>query len=197
VVFNREGAVKSAYRRFNITGITEGDDTAAMHQVLTRRYERLKDEQSKMPDLILIDGGLPQLSAAQKTFRELALPFLNLIGVAKGATRKPGLETLHLPDKTTIQLSHDSLALHLIQQIRDEAHRFAITGHRQKRAKKRRTSFLEEIPGIGAKRRRELLRYFGGIQAISRASLLELTKVPGISQSLAEKIFAAIHHEST
>lgn len=195
VVFNKEGPLKSDYRRFNITGITGGDDTAAMQQVLMRRYERLKDEQSKWPDLILIDGGLPQLSAAQKIFRALNLSPNRLIGVAKGAARKPGLETLYLPDKSTIHLSHDSLALHLIQQIRDEAHRFAITGHRQKRAKKRRTSFLEDIPGIGAKRRRELLRYFGGIQAISRASLLELTKVPGISQSLAEKIFAAIHHE--
>lgn len=195
VVFNTEGPVKSDYRRFNIKDITPGDDMAAMHQVLTRRYEKLQKEQSRLPDLILIDGGLPQLSQAKKIFHELQLPPIQMIGIAKGVTRKPGLETLYLPDKTAIHLSSDSLGLHLIQQIRDEAHRFAITGHRMKRAKKRRTSFLEEIPGIGAKRRRELLRYFGGIQAINRASLLELAKVPGISQSLAQRIFAAIHNE--
>jgi excinuclease ABC subunit C len=196
VVFNTEGPVKSDYRRFNIKDITPGDDMAAMRQVLLRRYERLQKEQRRLPDLVLIDGGLPQLSGAKKVFQELNLSSIQMIGIAKGVSRRPGLETLYFPDKTAIHLSSDSLGLHLIQQIRDEAHRFAITGHRQKRAKKRRTSFLEEIPGVGAKRRRELLRYFGGIQAINRASLLELTKVPGISQSLAQRIFAAIHHES-
>lgn len=190
VVFSLQGPLKSDYRRFNIKGITGGDDFAAMQQVLTRRFKHLDAE--KMPDVVLIDGGKPQLTAAQKVFDELHIPML-AIGVAKGVTRKPGFETLYLPDHTAIHLPPDSLALHLIQQIRDEAHRFAITGHRNRRDKKRVTSSLESIPGIGAKRRRELLKYFGGIQAINRASLEELAKVPGISQSLAERIFTALH----
>lgn len=194
VVFNKEGPVKSDYRRFNIKEITPGDDVAAMHQILLRRYQKLQINDAKMPDLILIDGGPTQLSAALKTLQELNIKDINLMGVAKGVTRKPGLETLHIPDQPPLHLTPDSLALHLIQQIRDEAHRFAITGHRQKRDKKRVTSSLETIPGIGAKRRRELLRYFGGIQAINRASLEEIAKVPGISQALAKRIFAALHN---
>lgn len=193
VVFNKEGAVKSDYRRFNIKGVTPGDDVGAMHQALLRRYQRSQAENAKLPDLLLIDGGPTQLSAALKTLQELNIQGITLLGVAKGVTRKPGLETLHIPNQTPIHLSSDSLALHLIQQVRDEAHRFAITGHRRQRDKKRVTSSLESIPGIGAKRRRELLRYFGGIQAINRASLEEIAKVPGISQSLAERIFAALH----
>lgn len=194
VVFNPEGPVKSDYRRFNIKGITPGDDIAAMYQALLRRYQRLQAEHARLPDVILIDGGPNQLAMAVKTLDKLDIHGIILVGVAKGVTRKPGYETLHIPGKTPIHLASDSIALHLIQQIRDEAHRFAITGHRQQRDKKRHKSLLETIPGIGAKRRRELLRYFGGIQGINRASLEELAKVSGISQSLAERIFAALHN---
>lgn len=193
VVFNINGAMKSDYRRFNITNITPGDDVAAMHQTLLRRYKRLQSEPAKLPDIILIDGGLTQLTAASRVLSELSINTIQLIGVAKGVTRKPGFETLHILGKSPIHLSPDSMALHLIQQIRDEAHRFAITGHRQRRDKKRSISTLETIPGIGAKRRRELLRYFGGIQALNRASLEDIAKVPGISRALAQKIFAILH----
>ncbi len=193
VVFNREGPVKSHYRRFNISDITPGDDVAAMRQALTRRYKRLQSEDAMLPDILLIDGGKPQLNAAKRVLAELGIDTIFLIGVAKGVTRKPGFETLYFTDGTAIHLSPDSLALHLIQQIRDEAHRFAITGHRSRRDKKRVTSTIELIPGIGAKRRRELLQYFGGIQALNRASLEDLSKVPGISRGLAERIFYAIH----
>ncbi len=193
VVFNKEGPLKMDYRRFNIKGITPGDDVAAMHQVLSRRYQRLQTEHAKLPDLILIDGGPTQLSAATKIIHALQIPHVMLIGVAKGKTRKPGFETLYFENKEPMHLPSDSLALHLIQQIRDEAHRFAITGHRQQRDKSRNKSILESIPGIGAKRRRDLLQYFGGIQSLNRASLDELAKVPGINQSLAKRIFAALH----
>lgn len=196
VVFNREGPIKSDYRRFNIKDITPGDDLAAMQQAIFRRYQRLQAEHSKFPDLVLIDGGKTQLAAAIKVLQELNIQGIQLIGVAKGPSRKPGYETLYIPKQQPIHLDATSLALHLIQQVRDEAHRFAITGHRQQRDKKRQKSSLESIPGIGAKRRRELLHYFGGIQAIKRASLEELVKVPGISQSLAKRIFAAIHGTS-
>lgn len=194
VVFTTEGSAKSDYRRFNIADIIPGDDVAAMRQALTRRYKHGATEERKLPDILLIDGGLGQLHAAEEVLKEAGIyDQIILIGVAKGVDRKPGYETLHIPTKPPIHLPPDSQALHLIQQIRDEAHRFAITGHRARRDKKRRTSTLEMIPGIGATRRRELLRYFGGIQAINRASLDELAKVPGISRSLAEKIFEALH----
>jgi excinuclease ABC subunit C len=193
VVFNNNGPVKNDYRRFNIKEITPGDDIAAMHQAIRRRYQRLQAESAVLPDIILIDGGPTQLKAAEQIIHELDIKGIILIGVAKGPTRKPGLETLHIPGKPARHLNSDSMALHLIQQIRDEAHRFAITGHRKQRDKKRHTSVLESIPGIGAKRRREILLYFGGIQAINRASLEELAKVPGISQSLAKRIFEALH----
>lgn len=195
VVFNQEGPAKQDYRRFNITDITPGDDIAAMRQALTRRYKRLQSEEAKLPDVLLIDGGVAQLHAAQKVLAELNITSILMVGVAKGVTRKPGFETLHIDHKPPIHLAPDSVALHLIQQIRDEAHRFAITGHRMRRDKKRQTSTLEFIPGVGAKRRRELLRYFGGIQAINRASLEEIAKVPGISEALAERIFAALHSQ--
>jgi excinuclease ABC subunit C len=193
VVFGAEGPIKSAYRRFNIQGVTGGDDIAAMHQVLLRRFQRLKKEEAPLPTLVLIDGGPTQLAAAEKVMDELHIYEVMLVGVAKGPDRKAGFETLHFLDRPPMHLAADSLALHFIQQIRDEAHRFAITGHRAKRDKARRQSSLELIPGIGAKRRRELLRYFGGIQGILHASLDELIKVPGISRSLAERIFAALH----
>lgn len=193
VVFNINGPVKSDYRRFNIKDITPGDDSAAMKQVLLRRFKKLQGEGTASPDILLIDGGKPQLTATQHALSSLGINDVLIIAISKGVTRKPGFETLYLPDKSILNLPPDSHALHLIQQIRDEAHRFAITAHRNRRDKKRRTSSLESIPGIGAKRRRELLNYFGGIQAVNRASLEELAKVPGISQALAERIYASLH----
>ncbi|MDX1900854.1 MAG: excinuclease ABC subunit UvrC [Gammaproteobacteria bacterium] len=192
VVFGPEGPRKSDYRRFNITEITPGDDTAAITQVLQRRYPKLQKQQH-LPRILFIDGGVPQLNAAKKVLKNLQIEGVLLIGIAKGRTRKPGFETLHFVNQPALHLPHDSLALHFIQQIRDEAHRFAITGHRMRRDKKRVTSSLESIPGIGAKRRRDILRYFGGIQAVNRASLEEIAKVPGISLSLAQKIFDTLH----
>jgi excinuclease ABC subunit C len=193
VVFDTAGARKSDYRRFNITDITPGNDIAAMHQVIMRRFKRLQKDENNLPDVVLIDGGPTQLAAAEDALHQLNIKGIALVGVAKGPERKPGFETLHIGHLAPTHLPPDSLALHLIQQIRDEAHRFAITGHRMRRDKTRRQSLLETIPGIGAKRRRELLRYFGGIQGIAHASLDELSKVPGISRSIAEKIFAALH----
>lgn len=196
VVFNQEGPQKSEYRRFNINNITPGDDYAAMEQALTRRFHQADID--KLPDVLFIDGGLGQLSKAEAVIaKELAdsprQPLL--IGVAKGVSRKAGLETLifggsHLERHLPV----DMPALHLIQHIRDESHRFAITGHRAQRAKARTTSTLENIAGVGAKRRQALLKYLGGIQEVKRASVDELAKVPGISQALAEKIYDALHH---
>ncbi len=193
VVFNQEGPLKRDYRRFNITDITPGDDIAAMRQALSRRYKKLQTTGAILPDILLMDGGKAQLNVAKAVLAEFAVEGVFLIGVSKGPDRKPGFETLHQINKNELHLPPDSIALHLIQQVRDEAHRFAITGHRMRRDKKRRVSFLESIPGIGAKRRRDLLRYFGGIQAINRASLEELAKVPGINRSLAKRIFSALH----
>lgn len=193
VVFDQSGAVKSDYRKFNIKNIQAGDDVAAMRQVISRRFKRIQKENASLPDIVLIDGGQHQLNAAMEALQEINIQEILLVGVSKGAGRKPGYESLHIMNQPSIHLPADSHALHFIQQIRDEAHRFAITGHRHRRDKARRQSSLEFISGIGAKRRRDLLRYFGGIQGISRASLDELTKVPGISYSLAERIFAALH----
>ena len=196
VVFGPEGPLKSDYRRFNIEGITAGDDYAAMHQALTRRFSKLKDGDGKLPDILLVDGGKGQMAMAREVLQELAVPQLILLGVAKGVTRKPGLETLYLNDaEHEFTLPADSPALHLIQQIRDEAHRFAITGHRARRGKARRTSSLEEVAGVGPKRRRELLKHFGGLQELNRASIDEIAKAPGISKKLAESIYAALHSE--
>ncbi len=194
VVFDTNGPLKSDYRRFNIEGITGGDDYAAMAQALTRRYTRIQEGEGKLPDILLIDGGKGQLSAARAVMSELGVTGVRLLGVAKGTTRKAGFETLFFDHKDTeLVLNGDSGALHLIQHIRDEAHRFAITGHKQRRDKKRRTSTLEDIPGVGAKRRRELLRHFGGLQEVKRASAADLAKVPGISKKIAEDIYSALH----
>jgi len=196
VVFDTNGPLKSDYRRFNIEGITPGDDYAAMQQALERRYTRLKKGEGKMPDILLIDGGKGQLSIAKAVLAELGIDDVLMIGVAKGSTRKAGFETLYnAQTDTEIVLNNDSPALHLIQHIRDEAHRFAITGHKQRRDKKRKTSTLEDIPGVGAVRRRELLRHFGGIQEIQKASVNDLLKVNGINQHLAEEIYAFFHNE--
>ena len=197
VVFDGEGPRKSDYRRFNIEGITPGDDYAAMSQALTRRYTRLKQGEGKLPDILFIDGGKGQLSAAEKVLEELQVGGVTLVGIAKGPERKAGLETLFLsPTHEPIILPADSPALHLIQQIRDEAHRFAITGHRQRRAKARKKSPLEGIAGVGAKRRRDLLNQFGGWQEVARAGVDDLVKVKGISRELAQRIYDAFHVES-
>ncbi len=194
VVFDEGGAVKSDYRRFNIEGITPGDDYAAMQQALHRRFRRLKEGEGKYPDLLIIDGGSGQLAQAQQVFDELQVSGVCIIGVAKGPTRKPGLEQLVLPGGgPAIILPPDSPALHLIQQVRDEAHRFAITGHRQRRAKARKHSPLEGIPGLGPKRRQQLLRQFGGLQEVARAGVEDLAMVQGISRELAQRIYDAFH----
>ena len=194
VVFDREGPSKQEYRKFNIEGITPGDDYAAMHQALSRRYTRLKKGEAKMPDILFIDGGKGQLSQAADVMEELQITEVLLVGVAKGVERRPGMEQLFTPDsKQPILLSADSAALHLIQQIRDEAHRFAITSHRNRRNKSRTTSPLESIVGLGPKRRQSLLKHFGGMRGIDRASEQELFKVPGISKQLAQLIHETLN----
>ena len=197
VVFDQEGPVKSDYRRFNIAGITPGDDYAAMAQALSRRYSRLQRGEGQLPDLLFIDGGKGQLGAAERVLEELGVSGVTLVGVAKGPDRKPGLEQLFLSvHERPIILAPDAPALHLIQQIRDEAHRFAITGHRQRRARSRTTSVLETIPGIGAKRRQRLLKQFGGLQELARAGVEDLARVEGISRQLAQHIYDAFHGQS-
>ncbi len=194
VVFGEQGPLKPDYRRFNIEGITPGDDCAAMEQALDRRYRRLQAEEGRLPDILLIDGGKGQLSAAASVLEELGVQGVTLVGVAKGAARKPGLEQLFLfGAQTPIILPPNSPALHLIQQIRDEAHRFAITGHRQRRGRRRKSSVLEEIPGIGPKRRQRLLRQFGGLQELARAGVDDLSRVEGVSRRLAQQIYEAFH----
>jgi len=194
VVFDQDGPIKSEYRRFNIKNVQPGDDYAAMEQALRRRYKRVTDESGQLPDILLIDGGKGQLAAAEKVLRDLQINQVLLVAVAKGPTRKPGLEQLFLSGKkeATI-LAPDAGALHLIQRIRDEAHRFAITGHRQQRAKSRTTSALEEIQGVGGKRRQALLKHLGGMQEVSRAGIDDLARVPGISKELAKKIYDTFH----
>ncbi len=190
VVFGASGAIKGDYRRYNISDITPGDDYAAMKQALQRRYKRAITEESVLPDILLIDGGKGQLSMAIDVMDELQLKQVLLVGVAKGEGRRPGLETLFLrDDKVGVNLESDSPALHLVQQIRDEAHRFAISGHRARRQKAQTTSVLQEIPGVGAKRRQALLKHFGGIQGVKSAGVKDLACVPGISQQVADKIY--------
>lgn len=194
VVFNTAGPLKSDYRRFNLAPASAGDDYAAMAEALRRRYERVKRGEVPMPDVLFVDGGKGQLAEAMTVLRDLDLDWLRVVGVAKGRARKPGAEQLFMPGrKTALMLASDSPALLLIQQIRDEAHRFAITGHRQRRAKARKTSRLEEIPGLGPKRRRELLRQFGGLQGVVAAGIDDLIKVRGISRTLAESIYNDLH----
>lgn len=198
VVFDANGPLRAEYRRYNIEGITPGDDYAAMNQVLRRRYGKAIDE-SKIPDVILIDGGKGQLRQAKEVFADLDVTWDKqhplLLGVAKGSDRKAGLETLFLePEGNGFSLPPDSPALHVIQHIRDESHDHAISGHRKKRAKVKNTSSLEEIEGIGPKRRQQLLKYMGGLQPLMNASVEEIAKVPGISQALAEKIYYSLKH---
>lgn len=196
VVFDGSGPRKADYRRFNIEGIRPGDDYAAMEQALRRRYSRLQAGEGTKPDVLFIDGGLGQLSRGEMVMRALGVDDVMLVGIAKGEGRKPGLETLVMGGShREVTLPADSPALHLIQHVRDEAHRFAVAGHRQSRGKSRRTSSLEDIQGIGPKRRRELLRHFGGLQGISNASQQELAKVPGISEKLAEDIYTELHRK--
>ncbi|MDH3690930.1 MAG: excinuclease ABC subunit UvrC [Gammaproteobacteria bacterium] len=196
VVFNSSGPVKSDYRRFNIKAVTPGDDYAAIAQALTRRYKRLKQGEGKIPDLLFIDGGKGQVSAAQEVMAELQVDGVQIVGVAKGRARKVGAERLILPGENRPRLLRsDSPALHLIQQIRDEAHRFAITGHRQRRGKSRVTSRLESIAGIGDRRRKQLLSHLGGLQEVARAGVEDLARVPGISPTLAQRIYSAFHSD--
>ncbi|MCC5811933.1 MAG: excinuclease ABC subunit UvrC [Ectothiorhodospiraceae bacterium] len=197
VVFNQEGPLKSDYRRFNIEGVTPGDDYAAMRQALTRRYTRLRKGEGVLPDLLVIDGGRGQLAQAVEVLEELQVEGVTLLGIAKGPDRKPGLEKLILPDRPQeVILPPDSAALHLLQQLRDEAHRFAITGHRQRRGKARRTSSLEQVAGLGPKRRQMLLKQFGGLQGIARAGVEDLQSVRGVSRELAQRIYDAFHNEA-
>jgi len=194
VVFDDAGPRTSDYRRFNITGIVPGDDYGAMSQVLTRRYTRVRDGEYPVPDLVFIDGGRGQLGAAAQAVEELGLGAILLVGVSKGPDRRPGTEQLWLLGQgTPVILPADSPAMHLVQQIRDEAHRFAITGHRQQRAKVRTASVLEEIAGVGPKRRQQLLRAFGGLRGLARAGVEDIARVGGISRELAARIHDAFH----
>lgn len=194
VVYENLEMRSAQYRRYNITEVTAGDDYAAMRQALLRRYQKLAEAgEGARPDLILIDGGLGQLHSAMAVMSELGLNDLALVGVAKGVERKVGMEQLIFPDGRAQRLSSDDPALHLIQQVRDEAHRFAITGHRAKRGKARTTSSLEEIAGVGDKRRRNLLTHFGGLREVSQASVEQLCQVEGISKALAELIYQQLH----
>jgi excinuclease ABC subunit C len=194
VVFGAEGALKSDYRRFNIEGLAPGDDYGALRQALSRRYARLKRGEAPLPDLLLIDGGPGQLAEAVSVLNELEIEGVRIAGVAKGVDRRPGQERLFVPEQETpIILPPDSPGLLLIQRIRDEAHRFAITGHRQRRAKARTQSVLETVPGLGPQRRRELLKQFGGLQGVVRAGVDDLAKVRGISRKLAQAIYDTLH----
>lgn len=194
VVYDRHAMQKGEYRRFNLRGITPGDDYAAMRQALTRRYERISAEEGRMPDLVLIDGGRGQVSAARLALAEIGLHEVAVVGVAKGELRKPGLEELILEaGERSLRLPPVHPGLHLVQQIRDEAHRFAIVGHRARRAKSRTSSALTEIPGIGAQRRQRLLAHFGGLREVQAAAVDEIAQVEGISLPLAERIYKALH----
>ncbi len=194
VVFDTNGPLKSDYRRFNIEGVAPGDDYGAMEQALRRRYTRLKQGEEKLPDILVIDGGLGQVHRAQDVLDELQVDGVTVLGIAKGPSRKPGLEKFILRGNE-VRLPAQGQADLLLQQIRDEAHRFAITGHRQRRQKARRRSELDDVPGVGPKRRRELLSHFGGMASVKGASIDEIAKVPGISRRLAQEIYGMLHAE--
>ncbi len=193
VVYDQESMQPGQYRRFNIQGIVAGDDYAAMRDAITRRYRRIQQAEGKFPDLVLIDGGVGQLNIAAEVMAELGIDEIMLIGVAKGVERKAGMEQLIAVSGEATRLPADDPALHLIQQIRDEAHRFAITGHRARRGKARTTSTLENIAGIGPKRRQKLLETFGGMRELKNAGIEEIATVAGISRSLAEQIYNELH----
>ena len=194
VVYDNYSMRNDEYRRYNIGGITPGDDYAAMRDVLSRRYHKVAEGEGRLPDLILIDGGKGQVNAAQEALVELGLNYATLVGVSKGRERKPGLEKLIFSGtKKPLQLPKEHPGLHLIQQIRDEAHRFAIQGHRAKRGKSRVNSYLMEIRGVGNKLRQNLLVQFGGLKGVLTASIEELQQVKGISRTLAEKIYKELH----
>lgn len=193
VVFDAEGPVRSQYRRYNITGVAPGDDYAAMGQALMRRFRRAAEEGGVVPDVLLIDGGAGQVRQAREVLAEAGVADVAIVGVAKGAERRPGEETLLLPDGRSVRPGPGSPALQLIQQVRDEAHRFAITGHRGRRQKARTTSRLEDIPGVGPRRRGNLLRHFGGLAGLKAAGAEEIAQVEGISHALAERIYASLH----
>lgn len=194
VVFDQHGPRKSDYRRFNIEGVAPGDDYGAMQQALERRYRRLKSAEAAMPDVLFVDGGKGQVTQAMTVLAELQVDGIEVIGVAKGTTRKAGFETLIIGSTgSQIQLPPDQGALHLIQQIRDEAHRFAVTGHRGRRDKARQRSVLEDIPGVGSRRRRVLLRHFGSAQGVQNANVEELRKISGINATIAQQIYDHLH----
>lgn len=194
VVFDGDGPLKSAYRKFNIEGITAGDDYAAIGQAIRRRYSRIQAGEGVRPDLLLIDGGRGQLQAALDALQELGISDLRVVGVAKGPSRQPGLEQLHVPEQDQpLVLAPDSPGLHLIQRIRDEAHRFAITGHRGRRARARQESELDKVDGLGPLRKKRLLHALGGLAQVKRASVDDLVRVEGISQALARRIHQFFH----
>src|SRR5437763_16281029 len=194
VVYDRQQMQKSEYRRFNIRDVTPGDDYAAMRQVLERRYAKVTAEGGRVPDLVLIDGGKGQVGIARSVLADLGLHQLAIVGVAKGPERKPGMEALIIElEARPLQLAPSHPGLHLIQAIRDEAHRFAVVGHRARRGKARTTSMLNEIPGIGAKRRQALIEHFGGLRGVQAAAIDDIAKVEGISRPLAERIYRHLH----
>jgi excinuclease ABC subunit C len=193
VVFDAEGPVRGQYRRYNITGIEPGDDYAAMHQAIQRRFRRAMDEGGVLPEVLLIDGGAGQVAQARAALEEIGVEGVALVGVAKGPARRPGDEELLLPDGRAVRPGAESPALQLVQQVRDEAHRFAITGHRGRRQKVRNTSRLEDIPGIGPRRRASLLRHFGGLNGLKAAGVEEIARVGGVNTALAARIYATLH----
>jgi excinuclease ABC subunit C len=193
VVFDRNGPVRGQYRRYNIAGIEPGDDYAAMHQALERRFRRAAEEGGVLPDVLLIDGGAGQVAQARGVLADLGIDGIVLVGVAKGEGRRAGHEALLLPDGREIRPGPESPGLQLVQQVRDESHRFAITGHRGRRQKTRNTSRLEDIPGIGPRRRANLLRHFGGLGGLKAAGAEEIARAPGINAALAERIWASLH----
>jgi excinuclease ABC subunit C len=195
VVFNASGPVKSGYRRFNIRTVAAGDDYGALAEAVGRRFARARREETPVPDLLLIDGGRGQLARVRTTLQELGFAELPVVAIAKGEGRRPGHERLYRDDGGPLSLTPGSPAMHLVQQIRDEAHRFAITGHRQRRGRRQHASVLESIAGLGPRRRRALLRHFGGLQGITRAGVEDLARTAGISRALAERIYGHFHEQ--